>query len=444
MLDLFIILIIFGISIISILKIRNEDVSHDLKIILISVVITIALVISGTVFWRNKPVQKPSQNTKEENIPTNEFQSQSVNQNSPSTQIPYTPTQPNYSVPSMVNEPIRDITPSQTELLRGVLPSVVKIETPRGSGSGFFINDNEVITNHHVLCNCPSGNIRTNSGELYPILQILAENVEADLILVRVAVPSSGIKPLRLRTTIPEVGENILAIGSPLGLQNTVTNGIVSAIRNDGAINLIQVSAAISFGSSGGPVIDMKGEVIGVATKGYVKLQNLNFCVASQHVAALSSIGGYSFAQVASCRSGSTIKKQAKDVYCYLDSDGTVKFVDWPTSTIISRSDGSLDRVAYERWVFEKIGSNPALINPEKVTEDYIARHRKKIFEQSFPYKVYGHSSMTLEEQQFYYNKLNMIRTEIYNRVVADRNERIKQYRYMMQAFDVFARQQGS
>lgn len=442
MIDFFAILIAITIAIVAIFKIRNEDVSRDLKIVLISFVVMIALVISGTVFWKHKPEQKPLPNIGE-NLTTNEPQFQPAIQNNPSYPISNVPTQPNFSMPNMTSEPVRNMTPSQTELVRTLLPSVFMIKTPNGSGSGFFINDGDIITNHHVLCGSTSANILMSNGQSYRIREVIAENVQADLIMVRADVPSSEIRPLRLKTTLPEVGENVFAIGSPLGLQNTVTNGIVSAIRSDGSISEVQISAPISPGSSGGPVVDVNGNVIGVAFKGKTKGQNLNFCIASEHIAAMRASSGYPLSQVASC-SGPARRTQTRDMYCYLDSDGTVKFVEFPTETLISRPDGSLDRVKYHEWVLEKIGGNPESINPEKVTEDFIVSHRKEIFEKSFPNKVYGSSSMTLEEQKFFYNKLNMIRIEIYNRVVAKKNEKINRYRYMMQAFDNIAHQQSS
>src|SRR5207237_3250742 len=84
------------------------------------------------------------------------------------------------------------------------------------------------------------------------------------------------------------VGQEVIAIGSPLGtLQNTVTRGIVSAIRETGNATLVQTDAAINPGNSGGPLIDRNGAAIGITTMGYMQRQGLNFAVAIDHARAL-------------------------------------------------------------------------------------------------------------------------------------------------------------
>jgi tetratricopeptide (TPR) repeat protein len=127
-------------------------------------------------------------------------------------------------------------------------------------GSGFFISQNgDIITNYHVL-----------------------QGASLD-------ISSKYVHPLSLSTTIPEVGERIIVYGSPLGLEKTVSDGIVSAIREvPGYGKLIQITAPISPGSSGSPVLNMKGEVIGVATFQMIEGQNLNFAIPSERIANLN------------------------------------------------------------------------------------------------------------------------------------------------------------
>jgi tetratricopeptide (TPR) repeat protein len=181
-------------------------------------------------------------------------------------------------------------------LIKKVEPSIVVIFTynkegkPLGQGSGFFINkEGDVITNSHVLQEASRANIRTMEGKEYPIKKVLAEDKEGDLIRVSADIPEEVVRPLPVTTKLPEVGERVIVIGTPLGLDKTVSDGIVSAVRNIPTFgNIIQVTAPISPGSSGSPVINMKGEVIGIATFFVVAGQNLNFAIPGERIVRLT------------------------------------------------------------------------------------------------------------------------------------------------------------
>jgi len=157
-------------------------------------------------------------------------------------------------------------------------------------GSGFFINQNgDVITNRHVLQGASRAEVKTAEGEVYPITQIVAEDVEGDIIRASVDIPPKVAYPLPVSTSIPEVGERVIVIGSPLGLEQTVADGIVSAVREIPAFGkIIQITASISPGSSGSPVVNMQGKVIGVATFQIVEGQSLNFAIPGERVAKLT------------------------------------------------------------------------------------------------------------------------------------------------------------
>lgn len=181
-------------------------------------------------------------------------------------------------------------------LIKKVEPSIVVIliynmeGKVSGQGSGFFVNQNgDVITNYHVLQGATHAVIKTNDGKEYPIEKIVAEDNEGDLIRVSVNIPKEMVRPLSIFTTLPEVGEKIIVIGTPLGLDKTVSDGIVSAVREiPGFGKIIQVTAPISPGSSGSPVINMKGEVIGIATFFVIAGQNLNFAIPGERIAKLA------------------------------------------------------------------------------------------------------------------------------------------------------------
>ena len=180
-------------------------------------------------------------------------------------------------------------------LIKKVEPSIVVILVYNregkilGQGSGFFINkEGDVITNFHVLQEASRAVIRTKDGKEYPIKRVLAEDREGDLIRVSIDISEELVKPLPVATKLPDVGERVIVIGTPLGFDQTVSDGIVSAVREiPGFGKIIQLTAPISPGSSGSPVINMKGEVIGIATFFILAGQNLNFAIPGERLARL-------------------------------------------------------------------------------------------------------------------------------------------------------------
>jgi len=181
------------------------------------------------------------------------------------------------------------------DLVKKVKPCVVLIETfdkdnkPIGRGSGFFIdNKGSLITNHHVIEGAYSATIKTSTGKEYPVQGIVAKDTEADIVKLVVNLPDANITFLNLSVNVPSEGEDIFVIGNPLGLESTVSSGIVSAVRDIPAFGkILQITAPVSPGSSGSPVINNKGEVIGIATFIAAKGQNLNFAIPSDKIIAL-------------------------------------------------------------------------------------------------------------------------------------------------------------
>jgi hypothetical protein len=179
-------------------------------------------------------------------------------------------------------------------LIKKIKPSTVIIFTynEKGEflkqGSGFFISQNgDVITNYHVIQGASSAEIKTADEKIYPITHIVAGDEQSDLIRLSVNIPSSSIYPLSLSKTLPEVGERIFVYGSPLGWENTVSDGIVSAIRDIPDYGrIIQITAPISPGSSGSPVLNLQGGVIGIASFQMVEGQNLNFAIPSGKISS--------------------------------------------------------------------------------------------------------------------------------------------------------------
>jgi hypothetical protein len=198
-----------------------------------------------------------------------------------------------------------------SSIYRNIGPSVVVIQRyderkqKTGIGTGFFVSSGgNVMTNHHVLRGAASADIKVSSGKVYPVGNVLAEDPENDLIMVSVQIPAHEVQPLSVRASLPAIGERVVVIGSPMGLDQTVSDGIVSAIRElQGSRKIIQITAPISPGSSGSPVVDMKGDVIAVACALLANGQNLNFGIPSERISSLSPGSGYPLTQMS--RAGS-------------------------------------------------------------------------------------------------------------------------------------------
>ncbi|MEO6654464.1 MAG: trypsin-like peptidase domain-containing protein [Pyrinomonadaceae bacterium] len=187
--------------------------------------------------------------------------------------------------------PAQDFLP---ELVKRIKPSAVAIETfdTRGNtisrGSGFFIAVDRVITNRHVIERASRVEIHLLDGKKFPVRGVLAVDGEGDLALLQVDVPRALAVPLPIVQAVPQEGESIVVVGNPFGLEGSVSNGIVSAVREiSGYGKIIQITASISPGSSGSPVVNMYGQVIGIATLQAAEGQNLNFAVPAERISQL-------------------------------------------------------------------------------------------------------------------------------------------------------------
>ena len=180
------------------------------------------------------------------------------------------------------------------ELVKRIKPSAVAIETfdSHGAtvsrGSGFFVAPNRIITNRHVIDRSSRVEIHLMDGKKFGVKGVLAVDGEGDLALLQVDVPKEAAIPLPIVRAVPQEGEFVVVIGNPFGLEGSVSNGIVSAVREiPGYGKIIQITAPISPGSSGSPVVNMMGQVIGVATLQAAEGQSLNFAVPADRIAQL-------------------------------------------------------------------------------------------------------------------------------------------------------------
>ena len=209
------------------------------------------------------------------------------------------------------------------ELVRRIKPSAVAIETfdARGEklsrGSGFFIDTDRIVTNRHVIEGAYRAEVHSSNGSVYAVKGVLAVDAEGDIALLKIDAPTVAVRPLPLDKTSPQEGESIVVIGSPLGLEGSVTNGIVSAVRDIPTFGrIIQITAPISSGSSGSPVVNMHGQVIGIATLQITGGQSVNFAIPSERISQLQVVSLMSLSELVI---SSGRNKRAKAVQLFRD-----------------------------------------------------------------------------------------------------------------------------
>ena len=147
-------------------------------------------------------------------------------------------------------------------------------------GSGVVLNDKGwIVTNYHVF-NGSDKLVVKHKDKIVAYTDIIGVDVEKDILILKVADKSFQSIFIGNSDSL-KVGQKIYAIGSPKGLENTMTDGIISGLRNydEKTKNLIQISAPISHGSSGGAVVNSKGELIGISSLSATDGQNLNFAI---------------------------------------------------------------------------------------------------------------------------------------------------------------------
>ena len=179
--------------------------------------------------------------------------------------------------------------PSSIEdVVSAALPAVASIDTGTARGSGFFVRPDLVVTNAHVVEGQTS--VQLQAGGVKYTARVMTVSTGYDLAVLQVYSANPNQVTLRLGTAASaRPGEEVIAIGYALGsLSNTVTRGIVSAIRQAGNVTLIQTDAAINPGNSGGPLLDRSGQVIGINSMG-ASGQGLAFAIAIDHAKQLLS-----------------------------------------------------------------------------------------------------------------------------------------------------------
>ncbi len=173
------------------------------------------------------------------------------------------------------------------EIAASAGPSVVFVKTSDAKGtqigvaSGFIVDPaGAVVTNFHVVAGASVVEVELQNGEIFDAVGVISFDARRDLALVKIR--RNRLPALRLGATdVLKQGQHIVAVTNPLGLERTLSEGIISAIRVVEGTRYLQFSAPASPGSSGGPLMNLQGEVVGVITKGVADpgAQNLNFAV---------------------------------------------------------------------------------------------------------------------------------------------------------------------
>jgi len=148
-------------------------------------------------------------------------------------------------------------------------------------GSGFFIGNNIGVTNHHVIDGQNQLFIKTKNGDFERVSKIIKYSEQMDYAILEIETAKKH-QPVEVADTRPQIGEDVVLIGNPKGLEFSLTKGVVSAYRSiaiKDQEDYIQVDAAASPGNSGSPLFNSAGQVVGILTAGRVDCENCNFCL---------------------------------------------------------------------------------------------------------------------------------------------------------------------
>jgi len=312
--------------------------------------------------------------------------------------------------------------PTISREANGAIVSIVmsnKDGHPIAQGSGFLISkDGHVVTNYHVIKSGTSAVVKLPNGTFFAVDGVLASDKNRDVAIIK--AHGVDFRTLTLGDSDRlQVGEEVVAIGNPLSLESTVSNGIVSAIRTveDEGGKFLQITAPISPGSSGGPLFNMAGEVVGITTSHLVGGQNLNFAIPIDDVKSLTLVPRLAEARafpdeaedekptsVASTQSGPDLKEtvdfmhrmvtpegrkiEAKECFVTMTNTTLYPFL-IPSGTKLVRTADGLEHCEFT-WTLKKpleafAGFNLADIDPSSIksqgafSPEVVARDHEKL-----------------------------------------------------------------
>ncbi len=191
--------------------------------------------------------------------------------------------------PCQVASSVSDVAKQQS---KSIVQIVAKDRSGREliAGSGFIVkSEGLLITNHHLIEGAYAASVRTADGDIYDTVFVVDADTRRDLVVLRIKALNLPTSKLGDSDKI-EVGQHVIAIGNPMGLTGSVSDGIISAIRQAEGYKVIQTTAPISPGSSGGPLLNDLGEVVGV-TFANVDGQNLNLAIPINYAKPILQFG---------------------------------------------------------------------------------------------------------------------------------------------------------
>lgn len=195
------------------------------------------------------------------------------------TQIFAATQQPELSVEKIFNEHVDSIV---------VIGAMDKKQSRMGSG--FIVDESGlIVTNAHLTVGAKKIVVKLHKSAIYHQARLVTIDRGKDIAILKIDVPN--LKPVKLgNSNKVQIGERVVSIGNPLGLESTISDGLISSWRTvKGGLKVLQISVPLSQGSSGGPLFNLQGDVIGVTMGSYLKGQNLNFAVPINDVKPLLS-----------------------------------------------------------------------------------------------------------------------------------------------------------
>jgi len=212
-------------------------------------------------------------------------------------------TLPGPTSPSPTSEPKgSDVDLDLPTLIERVEKSVVRVEVQTvqggGIGSGFVVaRDGTIITNYHVMEGAIKASVHFANGKSAPVSGFYKADHQLDICVIKVDLPEEDLHPLPIASSAPRKGIRVATFGAPKGLEFSNSEGIVSGIRDADAVGhekgtYIQTTAAISGGNSGGPLVNMRGEVVGANTFKRIDGESLNFAISSMDIRGMLETKG--------------------------------------------------------------------------------------------------------------------------------------------------------
>jgi S1-C subfamily serine protease len=205
----------------------------------------------------------------------------------------------------------------------------IKAEKEISLGSGFIIrSDGVIVTNYHVIEGAYPAQVKLKSGDIYDDIGIINIEKRKDIAIIKIKGFGLTTVPLGNSDNI-RIGERLVVIGNPHGFENTVSDGLLSQLRDTGnGYMLHQISAPISAGSSGSPVFNLKGEVIGIATLSDIKGQNINFSVPINYARGMiDNSVKYSLKELTERESGITVSSKVNQIVHIEEAEIIRKFL---------------------------------------------------------------------------------------------------------------------